>query len=1207
MLIRDLFSADITRDIPPVVYFHEQAPDKLAQEVREYIVTGGFPKDDPRAARVPDGIHDQFVRVLRQLSKELARKGGPELPAAWISGFYGSGKSSFAKLLGLALDGRTLPDGTSLASALLARDDSPLRQELVEAWETLRAAIDPLAVVFDVGAVARDGEHIYAAAFRQIQRRLGYCTTSSMVSETELKLETDGRWEDFLRAALQSLGRPWPEVRDAAMAEDHFSHALHVLDPDRYVEPMSWLDSHIGGQGQKGLSVDEAVRAVETMLRHRAPGKTLFLVVDEVSQYVHQDEDRMLKLQSFVSALGSRLKGRVWLLATGQQKLDDQAGQTLQKLKDRFPAPLRVHLAATNIRDVVHRRLLHKEPAGVASLRALFDEHRAKLKLHAYGCQEITADDFIEIYPLLPGYVELLMQITTNLRLHSSRVQGDTHAIRGLLQLLGELFRKERLAEREVGDLVTLDAIYEVQASSLEAETQATLAQVLNHEAVTSRGPLAARVVKAVVLLEQIQEQQRTSEDLVARCLYARVGDDGQSRAVQDILHALKDANCLAYTEKYGFKLQTSSGQEWMKERDDLAVPDEQIHTLVEDRLKTLMAQPDRPRWKARPFPWALFYSDRFRTAVRLGPGREEGAVTIDFRFITDKEGRKPEEWVRKSAEGELYYRLVWVAGELGDLKPVARDLKKSLRMLEIYLPRREGLPTEKRRLLIEEETRRDGLETRMERALAAAFMAGRLYFRGQEIDPVTHGNTFAEAVLKAAERYLPDLYQHFTDIVVSDKEWPVLLDKDISGATTKFYDGGLGILSLDGSKTVCTASGTVPSRILKVIEDNSGASGNTLISHFGRPPYGYPLDVVRACLAGLLRAGKIRIQPEGGATPLTSYADPGTKELFGTDRQLRMADYLLAKEGDVTQRDRNAIRLLFKKRAGLDIDPEPDALAEAGYRILTDKRAELRQVEAMLERLPGRPELPPELVGLTKAIDACLADRHVEKIVRGLKANLERLGDGFEKLGIWRTELTEEAVQAVGALAECRNTQVAQLALVDGLDAEASADAERIDVQVNTETPWRDRTEAEAAASRLRERYVQVRRTHLAAQARQAEAARVRVKARQDFDKLTIDESTQVLRPLAAAPFDTTEDAVSPSLPEMASRFQARLQEAEAQANSRLDEALDKKLRKPVRAVRLPVHGRELDSRDQLRTLFREMEDELGPLLDRGVRVRIE
>ena len=122
----------MTRDIPPVVYFHEQSPPKLQAEVSEYIITGGYPEGDPRSRRVKSGIHEQFVQLLNGILHELEKKGGPELPASWISGFYGSGKSSFAKLIGLALNGVVLPDGTPLSTALLNRDDSPRRQELVE-------------------------------------------------------------------------------------------------------------------------------------------------------------------------------------------------------------------------------------------------------------------------------------------------------------------------------------------------------------------------------------------------------------------------------------------------------------------------------------------------------------------------------------------------------------------------------------------------------------------------------------------------------------------------------------------------------------------------------------------------------------------------------------------------------------------------------------------------------------------------------------------------------------------------------------------------------------------------------------------------------------------------------------------------------------------------------------------------------------------
>ncbi|MGH7297188.1 MAG: BREX system P-loop protein BrxC, partial [Polyangiaceae bacterium] len=123
MQIGDYFERSVTRPIPPVVYFHEDSPADLEREVEEYIVTGGFDSGDPRATA--DGIHEQFVHLLTKMREARDRPGGPELPACWISGFYGSGKSSFAKLLGYTLDGRVLPSGKRLGDALLARDRSP--------------------------------------------------------------------------------------------------------------------------------------------------------------------------------------------------------------------------------------------------------------------------------------------------------------------------------------------------------------------------------------------------------------------------------------------------------------------------------------------------------------------------------------------------------------------------------------------------------------------------------------------------------------------------------------------------------------------------------------------------------------------------------------------------------------------------------------------------------------------------------------------------------------------------------------------------------------------------------------------------------------------------------------------------------------------------------------------------------------------------
>jgi len=61
MQIKDVFANDVTRDIAPVIYFHEQDPAKVTAEVSEYIVTGGYPEGDPRSKI---GIHEQFVKLL---------------------------------------------------------------------------------------------------------------------------------------------------------------------------------------------------------------------------------------------------------------------------------------------------------------------------------------------------------------------------------------------------------------------------------------------------------------------------------------------------------------------------------------------------------------------------------------------------------------------------------------------------------------------------------------------------------------------------------------------------------------------------------------------------------------------------------------------------------------------------------------------------------------------------------------------------------------------------------------------------------------------------------------------------------------------------------------------------------------------------------------------------------------------------------------
>ncbi len=1202
--IRDLFVSDVTRDIPPVVYFHEQSPEKLAAEVGEYIITGGWPEDHPNHRRVPEGIHEQYVRLLNAIAAELDRPGGPDLPTIWISGFFGSGKSIFSKLLGLALDGIPLPDGTSLAEAWLRRDTSPRASELRDAWTALRRKIDPIAVVFDVGSVARDNEQVHSVAVRQVQRRLGYCPTEPLVADFELTLERDGHWTRFEQVAQETLGEPWEQIKGRDFAEEDFSLVMSRLFPDYYTDPMAWFTSRAGTH-LRNESPEEAVRAISDMLRLRRPNATLFLVVDEVSQYVLSSKDRVDRLRAFATALGAGLKGRVWLLALGQQKLDEDADQSfLIWAKDRFPPKLRVHLAATNIRDVVHKRLLHKTPAAEAELRARFEAHRTDLKLFAYGCESVTIEDLIEVYPLLPGHIDLLLQITSAMRSRSRRVQGDDQAIRGLLQMLGELFRAQRLADLPVGHLISLDRIYEVQHSALDSDIQASMARILNQCA--EEDGLLIRAAKTVALLELIQDVLPTDAKLVSQCLYDRLDRGNQVTEITEALETLRRRNLLGYSEKTGYKIQSSAGEEWERERADIPVPRETIGDGIKQALEILLAAPHQPRLQGRPFPWAGLLSDgRSHGDSRFGDQRSDAVIQVDFRFIPTEE-RAESLWVKRSAESTLENRILWVCGDTDALWNQVRELARSRGMLSKFTPRRESLNAARKILLEQEKVREEDLASSVQARVAATWMTGHLYFRGRSLNPGDLGGGFASALEAVGTRLLPELYPHFVVTDLQPGELLHLLETDLTGPSPKLMTGELGILELDHGRYEPTCGGAVPKRVQDFIEAEGGLGGTALLTHFGRPPYGYTANVVKACVAGLLRGNKLRIQPEG--TPeITAVRDAGVRDLFEKDRSFRRANVFPSGEDDIGYPVRARICKFFEKHLRTEVNRSDDAIADAVANLFPGQAQRLRAVLTQLIRLPDGKDPPAALTRLQDALEDCTRQvRQTRPTVQQVKRHIDALTDGIELVNLYSAELSDDAVSRVTDAARVRDYQASQLHAVGALDSALEAARDRVETHLAGERPWRDITVLEPDLTAIRAAYSAERERRLARQEQQAEQARGRIRARNGFATLTADQSHAVLRPIALAVTDTTANAVAPALHDLEAPFQIRLEQAEDSADDILDSILSAGRRPLIVKMDLSLRNREIATEADVDSLLEEIRKRLLEQLDAGVRVRI-
>ena len=815
---------------------------------------------------------------------------------------------------------------------------------------------------------------------------------------------------------------------------------------------------------------------------------------------------------------------------------------------------------------------------------------------------------------MLPGHIDLLLQVTSALRTRSSRAQGDDQAIRGLLQLLGELFRNLKLADKPVGTLVTFDQIYDVQQTALDSDVQVSMARILS-QCSSESDVLLVRAAKVVALLELIQDTIPTDASLVAQCLYERMDLGNQISEVTGALETLRRKNLLGYSEKHGYKVQSSAGEEWDREKRDLGVPREKLSELVQASLKYLLAIPDRPRLKGRPFPWAGVFSDGRRADnVALLEPRDEGVVRIDFRYLVTAE-RSNNTWVKGSTEVAFENKLLWISGDIEETERLAREFARSRAMVAKYKPRRESLNASRKLLLQQEENRVEDLEVRVREDVSATWMKGRMYFRGHAFSPQDQGVSFAIALNASGNRILPDLYPHFTSTQIQPAELQQLIINELSGPSEKYLDGNLGILEIDGGRYIPSCSGIVPKRVQEFIETEGGVSGSSLLAEFSRPPYGYTSNVVKACIAGLLRAGKIRIQPDGG-TEITAIRDIGVQDLFTKDRNFRRATCFPAGDDDVGFQARARICKFFQKNLEHRMDREDHVIADAVATYFPQQARRLREIKLRLNKLPSAVKIPETLIKLDTVFEKCIRScRQTKPTVRLVKQSLDALNDGMQQLRLLDAELTSETIQAV-IEASFVQKQVKQLIKAEAL--QHNEESLRVENQLNSDQPWRDITSITDDIKTLKNAYKTERQRLLAWQETQAQQIRDGVKARTGFETLTGDQSHKVLRPIAMAMTRTEVQDIKPALEDLKDPFLLKLRRAEDESNERLDDLLtpeppDSKeeiqvIRPPIRPFKYlhRLRNREISDERDVDALVDELKTQLLEQVRTGTRIRL-
>lgn len=131
MMIKDLFVKPIDRDIKGVIKVGQDDSSNVRQELEEYVVTRELQK--------------HFAEFFSSYKRGIL--GTTDKMGVWISGFFGSGKSHFLKILSYLLDNREV-DGKAAIDYFI--DDKKIIDNAVLADMRLAANVPTDVVLFNI-------------------------------------------------------------------------------------------------------------------------------------------------------------------------------------------------------------------------------------------------------------------------------------------------------------------------------------------------------------------------------------------------------------------------------------------------------------------------------------------------------------------------------------------------------------------------------------------------------------------------------------------------------------------------------------------------------------------------------------------------------------------------------------------------------------------------------------------------------------------------------------------------------------------------------------------------------------------------------------------------------------------------------------------------------------------------------------------------
>ena len=496
--LKDLFLKKIDRDIKGVIKVGQEDDENIKQELEEYVVTDELNKHI-----------DTFFEAYKE-----GIIGNTDKNGVWISGFFGSGKSHFLKILSYLLENKSI-DGKN---AIKYFDDKGLGNFTLANMK-LAEDVSTDVILFNIDSKSDSDSksnkdaivNVFNKVFNEMQ---GFCGSMPWVADLERQMVKDGVYDEFKKVFEEISGNSWVEAReDFYYEEDSIIEALSKTTKMSEEAARNWYTK---AEENYSLSIEKFAKKVKEYCESKGKNHHVTFLVDEIGQYIGDNTQLMLNLQTVVEDLGTMCRGKCWIIVTSQEGLDEFTkvkGNDFSKIQGRFNT--RLSLSSANVDEVIKKRILAKKDSSLSHLKVLYEQKESIIKnlLTFNNAAEMklykNSEDFAEVYPFIPYQFNLLQATFNGIREHGASGKSLSKGERSLLGAYQQV--AIQYMNKDTNILIPFSAFY----STIETFLDSSIRSVIIHaEKNDNLDEFDVEVLKLLFLIKYVKEIKSNIENL---------------------------------------------------------------------------------------------------------------------------------------------------------------------------------------------------------------------------------------------------------------------------------------------------------------------------------------------------------------------------------------------------------------------------------------------------------------------------------------------------------------------------------------------------------------------------------------------------------------------------------------------------------------------------------------------------------------------